>query len=81
MNMMDELTEKFALELDVPLGSCAKYNEISKEIHDFAERELSESKAEELEKLIGKYSIVVADVANRTGLRLGARIVAALLEE
>ena len=45
MNMMDELTEKFALELDVPLGSCTEYNEISKEIHDFAKRELSEGKA------------------------------------
>ena len=41
MNMMDELTEKFALELDVPLGSCTEYNEISKKIHDFAKRELS----------------------------------------
>lgn len=46
MNMMDELTEKFALELDVPLGSCTEYNEISKEIHEFAKRELSESKGE-----------------------------------
>ena len=46
MNMMDELTEKFALELDVPLGSCKEYNEISKEIHEFAKRELSKSKGE-----------------------------------
>ena len=81
MNMMDELTEKFALELDVPLGGCTEYNETSKEIHDFAKRELSESKAEELEKLIGRYSTIVADEAGRAGLRLGARIVAALLGE
>lgn len=51
------------------------------EIHDFAKRELSESKAEELEKLIGRYSTIVADEAGRAGLRLGARIMAALLGE
>lgn len=81
MNMMDELMDKFALELDVPLSSSEAYAEVSKELNEFAIKELSESKAEELEKLIGRYSTVVADEASRAGLRLGARIVAALLGE
>ena len=71
---------KFLIASDTSI--CVEFgNEISKEIHDFAKRELSESKAEELEKLIGRYSTIVADEAGRAGLKLGARIVAALLGE
>lgn len=36
MDMMDQLTEKFALELDVPLSDCTRYAEVSKGIHDYA---------------------------------------------
>ena len=80
MDTLDELAEKFAINLDSTLMSNPEYNKVSLQLKEFYENKLSAQQASELDALIGKLSSVIFNSAAKAGMKLGAKIVAELLK-
>jgi len=77
MDILDELTEHF----DTRISTKERYGRILAEINAFCEQELNHEQAERLNDLIGDLIQSVAEVNSRAGMKLGARIIAGLLNE
>ena len=79
MDILDDLTNKFMDEMDALLAANPQYREASAEINTFCEKYLTTDKAEELNDLVGKLSSAIFRAASRSGMKLGAKITAGLL--
>ena len=79
MDILDDLTNKFMDEMDSMLADNPKYKQASAEINAFCEQHLTTDKAEEMNDLVGKLSSAVFRTASRSGMKLGAKITAGLL--
>ena len=77
MDILDELTEHF----DTRISTKERYGRTLAEINAFCEQELNHEQAERLNDLIGELIQSVAAVNSTAGMKLGARIVAELLNE
>ncbi len=80
MDILDELAEKFAINLDSTLISNPEYNKVSLQLKEFYENKLSAEQTSELDVLIGMLSSVIFYSATKAGMKLGARITAELLK-
>ncbi len=80
MDILDELAEKFAINLDSTLVSNPEYNKVSLQLEELYEKKFSKEQASELDALIGKLSSVIFHSATRAGMKLGAKITAELLK-
>lgn len=81
MDILDELTDRFMDELDAALCSDIKYTKANAELHDFIDRELPPDKASKLNELMGKLISALFNATCKSGIKLGARIAAGLLNE
>ena len=79
MDILDDLTNKFMDEMDALLAADPQYREASAKINAFCEKYLTTDKAEEMNDLVGKLSSAVFRTASRSGMKLGAKITAGLL--
>ena len=79
MDILDDLTNKFMDEMDALLTADTKYQQASAEINAFCEQHLTADKVEELNDLVGKLSSAIFRAASRSGMKLGAKITAGLL--
>lgn len=80
MNILDELAEKFAINLDSTLVSNPEYNKVSLQLQELYEKKFSKEQTSELDALIGKLSSVIFNSAAKAGMKLGAKIAAELLK-
>ncbi len=81
MNMTAILNNKFASEIDKEICRNTKYIKADKEFHNFMCKELSKEKADRMDELLGVLMGAMSDVYTEEGMKLGAKIVAALLLE
>lgn len=81
MNTMDKIIKNFAIDLDKYLMRNDEYQKASEELHRFLETEIPEDKIIRLEAMVGRLTAAVSNAANESGIRLGAKLVAALLSE
>ena len=79
MDILDDLTNKFMDEMDSMLADNPKYKQASAEINAFCEKYLTTDKVEELNDLVGKLSSAIFRAASKSGMKLGAKITAGLL--
>ena len=77
MNILDELAE----HSDSRTGSKETYGRTLAEINAFCEQELNKEQADRLNDIVGDLINSVAAVNARAGMKLGARITAALLTD
>lgn len=80
-NMLDELAEKFSVQVDSHMRDSAAYTRAIKRIHEFAEHELTEEKAAELNRLVDTLTLSTFHSASKEGMKIGAKIIFALLSE
>ena len=80
MGILDELTEKFAINLDLTLVSNPEYNKVYLHLQELYEKKFSKEQTSELDALIGKLSLVIFNSAAKAGMKLGAKIAAELLK-
>lgn len=80
MNILDELAEKFAINLDSTLVSNPEYNKVSLQLQELYEKKFSKEQTSELDALIRKLSSVIFNSAAKAGMKLGAKIAAELLK-
>lgn len=81
MSILDDLTEKFIVEMDAMMTKDAQYRIASAQLNEFCETKLTPEQADELNDLVGKLSSAVFHAAARSGMKLGASITAGLLTE
>ncbi len=79
MSILDDLTEKFIVEMDAMLTQDARYRIASAQLNEFCETRLTPEQADELNDLVGKLSSAIFHAAARSGMKLGASITAGLL--
>ena len=79
MSILDDLTEKFIVEMDAMLTQDARYRIASAQLNEFCETRLTPEQADELNDLVGKLSSTIFHAAARSGMKLGASITAGLL--
>ena len=79
MSILDDLTEKFIVEMDAMLTQDARYRIASAQLNEFCETRLTPEQADELNDLAGKLSSAIFHAAARSGMKLGASITAGLL--
>lgn len=79
MNILDELTDKFAVTLDSELANNPDYNLTSATLDNFCKNKLSAEQASELNEIVGKLSSEIFHSAVKAGMKLGAKISAELL--
>ena len=80
MNILDELAEKFAINLNSTLVSNPEYNKVSLQLQELYEKKFSKEQTSELDALIGKLSSVIFNSAAKAEMKLGAKITAELLK-
>lgn len=78
MDILDDLTEKFALTLDSQLCNNSDYLKATALLHEIT-REFPVKKATELENISADLTAAAFNAGIRSGLRLGARIAAGLI--
>lgn len=81
MEMAEILINKFGDEIDDEIRNDPKYINANDEFHKFVNEEIPEEKAEQLKELVGRLTSAVSDAYAQAGIRLGAKIAAALLDE
>lgn len=79
MSILDDLTEKFIVEMDAMMTKDAQYRIASAQLNEFCETKLPPEQTDELNDLVGKLSSAVFHAAARSGMKLGASITAGLL--
>lgn len=80
MDILDELAEKFAINLDSTLMSNPEYNKVSFQLKEFFENKLSAEQVSELDVITGMLSSAIFYSAIKAGMKLGAKITAGLLK-
>lgn len=79
MNMAETLNYEFANDIDKELSQNPKYIKANKEFHKFVCEEFSGEKTEQLDNLLGVLMGTVGNVYLTEGIKLGAKLVIALL--
>ena len=80
MDILDELAEKFSINLDSTLTSNPEYNKSSFLLNEFYENKLSAEQASELDVIIGMLSSAIFYSSVKAEMRLGSKITAELLK-
>lgn len=81
MKMIDAIADKFVLEIDGMLKDNKDYMQINNEFHRYIEKELSEEQATRIDEFTGRLTAAVGNSAAAAGIKIGAKITVALLEE
>ena len=81
MSILDDLTDKFTEELDAELVCDPKYRQANEQLHEFCEVCLTPEQADQLNELISKLSSAIFHAASRSGMQIGAKIAAGLLND
>ena len=80
MDILDELTEKYSVELDSELCSSIDYQKAISELHEFSEG-LTEGSADKVEIITESLATAAFHAGIKAGMRLGARITVGLIAE
>lgn len=80
MDILDELAEKFAINLDSTLMSNPEYNKASLPLKELYENKLSAEQASELDVIIGMLSSAIFYSATKAGMRLAAKITVGIIK-
>lgn len=80
MDILDELAERFSITLDTELVENADYLKATALLHELA-ASLPEETAAELDDYTSRLTAAAFSVGVKSGLRLGAKIAAGLLNE
>lgn len=81
MKMTAILNDKFGDEIDSEIRRDTEYIKANKEFHRFVSEEIPEEKAEQLKETVGRLTSAVGNAYVEAGMRIGAKIAVALLEE
>lgn len=81
MKMTAILNDKFGDEIDSEIIRNPEYIKANEEFHRFVSEEIPEEKAEQLKETVGRLTSAVGNAYVETGMRIGAKIAVALLEE
>lgn len=81
MKMAAILNDKFGDEIDSEISRNPEYIKANKEFHRFVDEEIPEDKAERLKETVGRLTSAVGNAYVEARMRIGAKIVVALLEE
>lgn len=81
MQMSDFITDKFLVEIDREMSADENYKNITMTLNEFLEKEFSQEKANQIEEMIGRLISAVESASAAAGIKLGAKIAAALLSE
>lgn len=81
MSILDDLMDKFTEELDAMLVYDARYSQASAKLNEFCETRLTPDQADELNDLVGKLTSAIFHAASKSGMKLGAKIAAELLND
>lgn len=81
MKMIDVIADKFVLEIDGVLKENEDYKQINNEFHRYIENELSEEHASKIDEIVGRLTAAVGNSVAAAGIKIGAKITVALLEE
>ena len=79
MDILDELVEKFAINLDSTLMCSPEYKKTSLHLEEFYKDKLSAEQSSELDVIIGMLSSAIFYSAVKAGMKLGVKITAELL--
>lgn len=81
MKMNDFITDKFLAEIDKEMSADENYKNIAMSLNEFLEKEFSKEKAKQIEEMISILIAAVENASAATGIKIGAKIAAALLSE
>lgn len=81
MKMIDLITDKFVVEIDREMSADENYKNITMTLNEFLEREFSTEKANQAEEMIGRLISAVENASAAAGIKIGAKLTAALLSE
>ena len=81
MNMAKILNYKFSEEIDRKLYINTEYAEADRDINNFMDKELSKEKAQQLDDLLCILLGTAGEIYVEEGMKLGAKLVIALLHE
>lgn len=81
MKMIDLITDKFVVEIDREMSADENYKNITMTLNEFFEREFSKEKANQVEEMIGRLISAVENASAAAGIKIGAKLTAALLSE
>lgn len=79
--MIDLITDKFLVEIDREMAADENYKNITMTLNEFLEGEFSKEKANQVEEMIGRLISAVENASAAAGIKLGAKLTAALLSE
>lgn len=79
--MIDLITDKFVVEIDREMSADENYKNITMTLNEFLEREFSTEKANQAEEMIGRLISAVESASATAGIKIGAKLTAALLSE
>ena len=79
--MIDLITDKFVVEIDREMSADENYKNITMTLNEFLEREFSKEKATQVEEMIGRLISAVENASAAAGIKIGAKLTAALLSE
>ena len=80
MNILDELGNKFTEVLNEETLSSSRHHEVTEEFNEFC-KQLSPEQASEADEITGRMLSVDCNLAFKAGMKVGARIVAGLLDD
>ena len=81
MKMIDLITDKFVVEIDREMSADENYKNITMTLNEFLESEFSKEKANQVEEMIGRLISAVENASAAAGIKIGAKLTAALLSE
>lgn len=81
MKMIDLITDKFVVEIDKEMSADENYKNITMTLNEFLEKEFSKEKANQVEEMIGRLISAVENASAAAGIKIGAKLMAALLSE
>ena len=81
MKMIDLITDKFVVEIDREMSADENCKNITMTLNEFLEKEFSKEKANQVEEMIGRLISAVENASAAAGIKIGAKLTAALLSE
>ncbi len=81
MKMIDLITDKFVVEIDKENSLNEDYKRARADLNEFFGNEFSGEKANQADELIGRLICAVENASAAAGIKIGAKLTAALLSE
>lgn len=81
MDMLKDLYGKYAAELDFDLAQNAEYKELLERLYEIIEPNMSDGRIAEINSLFNSISGVIGEVSCIAGIKFGARLAFALIQE